>query len=82
MALVRTAVSPIEELKRSGQCAYPCEGCTVRTAVSPIEELKLEIINYGNWLYGGVRTAVSPIEELKPHAPCGYRSECRSQNSG
>ena len=61
---VRTAVSPIEELKRhTTSLLYP--GISyVRTAVSPIEELK-QTHYLGCHTLLKVRTAVSPIEELK-----------------
>jgi len=42
MLIVRTAVSPIEELKLKASHAREQE-LYVRTAVSPIEELKLTI---------------------------------------
>ena len=61
---VRTAVSPIEELKRVSLEDAPTSR-KVRTAVSPIEELKHCRENGNYCAHRIVRTAVSPIEELK-----------------
>ena len=78
---VRTAVSPIEELKQGyndgcGECL-----ASVRTAVSPIEELKRALIHaHPRPLL--VRTAVSPIEELKPQEEINEQTTHYRQNSG
>ncbi len=61
---VRTALSPIEGLKRHIEQKQQ-EIEHVRTALSPIEGLKQE--RAGSYLdrWGVVRTALSPIEGLK-----------------
>ena len=80
MDWVRTAVSPIEELK-PGQIDGAQLYTAVRTAVSPIEELKHQLYQ---WLDGRdrVRTAVSPIEELKLQTQSFEVVPPACQNSG
>ena len=74
---VRTAVSPIEELKPwPADLSWRAE--SVRTAVSPIEELKLSG-GAGGAGISLVRTAVSPIEELKLECLC-FRNEMSIQS--
>ena len=77
---VRTAVSPIEELKHFDEL-WQAREAQVRTAVSPIEELK-QLLGCLLRNRGGVRTAVSPIEELKRVKLLSMKADTFRQNSG